>query len=196
MQLSSNLRGIICMLLSGITFVSCDSFLKLLVQEVPPLEALVLRGVGATVWCLLLLAIMGYLRHLPKAFGFWTIVRALCEAFAVTAFIVALAKVPLASITAIYQIAPFIVLGGASFIWGEYVGPFRWVLIAIGLAGALVVAQPGVEGASPFALLGILTAIGSAARDLLQAPKSSLVRRLSLPAMSPQPASSSRLPTT
>lgn len=167
MSLSSNLRGIICMLLSGIMFVCCDSFLKLMVREVPPLQALVLRGVGATVCCFALLAVMGYLRHVPRAFGFWTITRALCEAVAVTAFIIALANVPLASITAIYQIAPFVVLVGASVIWGEYVGPLRWVLIAIGLCGALVVAQPGGNGASPYALLGIITAVGSAARDLL-----------------------------
>jgi drug/metabolite transporter (DMT)-like permease len=59
-------------------------------------------------------------------------------------------------------------------IWGEHVGLWRWLLIALGLVGALVVAQPGSEGASPFALLGFVTAIASAARDLLsrKAPQS------------------------
>jgi drug/metabolite transporter (DMT)-like permease len=164
---TSNLRGILCMVLAAVTFVSCDSFLKLMLQHVPPLQSLVLRGLSATLWCGLLLVVMGQIRHVPRALGLWTILRALCEAVAVTAFIMALAKVPLADISAIYQIAPLMVLAGASLFWGEHVGPMRWALIALGMAGALVVAQPGSEGSSPFALLGFITAIGSAARDLL-----------------------------
>ena len=58
----------------------------------------------------------------------------LTEVVAVTAFIIALAKVPLGDITAIYQVAPLVVLVGASFMWGEHVGVLRWILIALGLA--------------------------------------------------------------
>ncbi len=165
--MTPNLRGIASMVLAGVTFVSCDSFLKLLLDDVPPLQALVLRGACAAICCFVLLVALGQLKYLPRAFGFWTIMRAMCEVVAVTAFIVALAKVPLADISAIYQIAPLLVLGGASVIWGEHVGALRWILIGLGLAGALVVAQPGSSGASPYALLGFVTAIGSAARDLL-----------------------------
>ncbi len=167
MQLTPNLRGIIYMVLAGITFVSCDSFLKMMLLDVPPLQSLVLRGIAATAWCFGLLAVMGQLKDLPKALNFWTFMRSFAEVIAVTAFIVALANVPLADVTAIYQTAPLIVLAGASFIWGEKVGPLRWLLIGLGLAGALVVAQPGRDGASPLALLGFITAFASAARDLM-----------------------------
>jgi drug/metabolite transporter (DMT)-like permease len=164
---SSNLRGIIYMALSGITFVSCDSFLKLMLREVPPFQSLVLRGIFATVCCFGLVVALGQWKHLSKAFNIWTLLRSLAEVVAVSCFILALANVPLADITAIYQVAPLIVLAGASVVWGEKVGPLRWLLILLGLAGALVVAQPGREGASPLALLGFITAFASAARDLL-----------------------------
>jgi drug/metabolite transporter (DMT)-like permease len=167
MQSTSTLRGIIYMVLAGITFVSCDSFLKLMLLEVEPMQSLVMRGVSAAVWCLGLLAVMGQLKDLPKALDTWTMLRSLAEVVAVTCFILALAHVPLGVVTAIYQVAPLIVLAGASVIWGEKVGPRRWWLIALGLAGALVVAQPGREGASPFALLAFGTALASATRDLL-----------------------------
>ncbi len=167
MTISLNLRGIIYMVLAGITFVSCDSFLKMMLLDVPPLQSLVLRGVTATVWCFGLLAVMGQLKHLPKAFGFWTIMRSLAEVVAVTCFILALANVPLATVTAIYQVAPLLVLAGASLIWGENVGLVRWLLIGVGLLGAILVAQPGGDAASPYALLGFVTAFASAARDLL-----------------------------
>jgi drug/metabolite transporter (DMT)-like permease len=167
MQNTSNVRGIIYMVLAGFTFVSCDGFLKMMLSDAPPMQTLVMRGLAATVWCFGLLAVMGQLKDLPKALGFWTMMRSLAEVIAVTCFIVALAKVPLASITAIYQIAPLLVLAGASLIYGETVGVARWVLIALGLLGALLVAQPGSDGASPYALLGFGTAIASAVRDLL-----------------------------
>lgn len=167
MHSPQNLRGIVYMVLAGVTFVSCDSFLKLMLLEVPPLQSLVMRGLAATVWCLGLLASTGQLKDLPKALDYWTIMRSLAEVVAVTCFILALANVPLATVTAIYQVAPLLVLAGASFIWGEKVGVVRWLLIGIGLLGALLVAQPGSAAASPYALLGFVTAFASAARDLL-----------------------------
>jgi drug/metabolite transporter (DMT)-like permease len=170
---SPNLRGIIYMVLAGLTFVACDSFLKMMLLEVPPLQSLVLRGIFATVWCLALIAAMGQLKHVHRALDRWTMLRSLTEIVAVTCFIVALSRVPLASVTAVYQVAPLIVLAGASVVWAEKIGWKRWTLIGLGLLGALVVAQPGQEGASPYALLGFITAIASAARDLLtrKAPK-------------------------
>jgi drug/metabolite transporter (DMT)-like permease len=167
MQSPQNLRGIIYMVLAGITFVSCDSFLKLMLLDVPPMQVLVLRGIMASLWCFGLLTVLGQLKDLPKALGFWTVMRSLAEVVGVTCFILALAKVPLATITAIYQVAPLLVMAGASLIWGEHVGLVRWLLIGLGLLGALLVAQPGAEAASPYALLGFGTAIASAARDLL-----------------------------
>jgi drug/metabolite transporter (DMT)-like permease len=167
MQITSSLRGILSMLLAAFSFVSCDSFLKLMLEDLPPFQTLVLRGLFATVCCFGLVAAMGELRHLPKAFNVWTLLRSLAEVVAVSGFILALGSVPLADITAIYQVAPLVVLAGASFLWSEKVGVLRWLLILLGLAGALVIAQPGREGASPLALLGFITAFASATRDLL-----------------------------
>ena len=39
-------------------------------------------------------------------------------------------------------------------------------LIALGITGAILIAQPGSASASPYAIFGFLTAIGSALRDL------------------------------
>jgi drug/metabolite transporter (DMT)-like permease len=167
MSLSSNLRGIICMVLSGVTFVSCDSFLKLMLLDgVPPLQTLVLRGISATFWCFLLVFATGNGGKLKLALHPWVTVRSLLEVVAVSCFILALAHVPLADVTAIYQIAPLLVLAAAAFLWGEHVGPLRWLLIGLGMVGALLVAQPGKTGASPFALLAFITAFASAARDV------------------------------
>jgi drug/metabolite transporter (DMT)-like permease len=164
---SSNMRGIIYMVLAGLSFVCCDSFLKLMLVDVPPLQSLVMRGVSATIWCAGLLVASGQLKDLPKLIEPWTFLRAVAEVVAVSCFILALAKVPLGDITAIYQVSPLLVLAGASLVWGERVGPLRWALIALGLVGALLIAQPGGDKASPYALLGFGTAAAAAVRDLL-----------------------------
>jgi drug/metabolite transporter (DMT)-like permease len=164
---NSNLRGIICMVLACFTFVCCDSFLKLLIgAEVPPLQSLVLRGMSAVVWCFFLVAATGHLKKLGTVFQPWLVARSFCELLSVICFVFALANAPLADVTAIYQIAPLIVLAAAAILWGEKVGQLRWLLICVGLAGALLVAQPGGDGASPYALLAFGTAFGSAARDI------------------------------
>ena len=126
---SSNVRGIIYMVLAGLSFVSCDSFLKLMLADVPPLQSLVLRGVSATVWCFALLVVMRQLKDLPKLLEFWTFMRTLAEVVAVSAFILGLAKVPLADITAIYQVAPLFVLAGASLI-PVSLGMTSWLYLA------------------------------------------------------------------
>jgi drug/metabolite transporter (DMT)-like permease len=151
MHSTPNLRGIIYMVLAATTFVSGDAFLKMMLAHVPPMQSLAMRGVAGAVWCFVALVAMGQLRHLPRVLEPWTMLRTLAEVAAVSCFIVALATVPIATITAIYQTAPLLVLVGASLLWGERIGAVRWVLIAVGLAGALLVAQPGQDGASPLA---------------------------------------------
>jgi drug/metabolite transporter (DMT)-like permease len=52
-------------------------------------------------------------------------------------------------------------------IFGEKIGGIRFLLIGLGILGALLVAQPGGSAASPFAIFGFFTAVGVAARDIL-----------------------------
>ena len=163
----SNLRGIGCMILATGSFIGNDICMKLAMADLPPLEVLFLRGVSGTLWSLIAIASMGLLRQLPLALNPWVVLRGLSEFVAVAGFGIALARVPLGDLTAIYQIAPLLVLVGAALIWGEAIGPLRYGLIGLGFAGAMLVAQPGSTATSPYALLGLLTAAGAAGRDLL-----------------------------
>lgn len=166
MHHSSNLRGIVFMVLAGGTFVANDSFMKLVLADTPPMQVLLMRGMAATLWCLPLVFILGYGRDIHRVFNPWVLLRAAFEILAVTSFILALNHMPIGDITAIFQISPLFVVIGVSLIWGEKIGPIRTALIALGLTGALLVAQPGSTSASPYAAFGFLTAIGSALRDL------------------------------
>jgi drug/metabolite transporter (DMT)-like permease len=166
MHHSSNLRGIVFMVLAGGTFVTNDSFMKLVLADTPPMQVLFMRGLAACLWCLPLVFILGYGRDIHRVINPWVLLRAAFEILAVTSFILALNHMPIGDITAIFQISPLFVVIGVSLIWGEKIGPVRMVLIALGLTGALLVAQPGSASASPYAAFGFLTAVGSALRDL------------------------------
>ena len=89
------------------------------------------------------------------------------EVAAILCFISALGHMPIADVTAIAQIAPLVVLLGMWLFFGERVGGLRLGLAGLGITGALLVAQPGGETASPFAILGFFTAVGAAGRDIL-----------------------------
>jgi len=154
------------MLVATGTFVANDSCMKLAMADAPPLQVLVMRGISAALWCLPILLYLGYGRDLPKVLNRWVAMRSLSEVVAIWAFIFALNNMPIADVTAIVQITPLLVLIGTALIWGDCIGNVRWMLIVVGIVGALLVAQPGSSLASPFAALGFVTAIGAAVRDL------------------------------
>ena len=166
MSVSPNLRGIGAVLLATGAFVANDSCMKLALADAPPFQVLIMRGVAACLWCLPILMISGFGRDLPKAFNRWVLLRTFCEVFAILCFILALAKMPIADVTAIGQTSPLMVLLGTWLIWGDRIGTFRLFLIGLGITGAILVAQPGGAAASPFAILGFMCAVGAAGRDL------------------------------
>ena len=164
--LPANVRGIIYMVLSAGTFVVNDTFLKLATAGLPAFQTLFLRGVSAAIWCLPLVILTGNLGKLHKAVDGWVLIRNVSELFAVLCFIVALKNVPLADITAINMTAPLLLLIGCAIFFHEHLGIWRGALVALGFLGALLVAQPTGQDASPYLLLGFVCATLSAARDL------------------------------
>ncbi len=155
------------MVLAAATFIANDSFMKLVLAHTPPMQVLLMRGLSAALWCAPLLLILGHRRDVRHALNAWVLLRGVCELVAVMCFILALKHMPIGDVTAIAQTAPLLLLIGVALVWGEHIGAARIALIGLGLAGALLVAQPGSAGASPFAAFAFLTALGTALRDLV-----------------------------
>ncbi|MGE0210428.1 MAG: DMT family transporter [Parvibaculaceae bacterium] len=167
MSSQSNLRGIACMVLSTGVFVTVDTSMKIVMADAGPLQVLFMRGVSASLWCLLTLLLLGHAIHLGQSLDRWVLLRAFFETLGVLAFMLALARMPIADITAIFQTTPLLLLMGVALVWRERIGGWRLALIFAGLAGALLVAQPGSSAASPYAVLGFLTALACAVRDMV-----------------------------
>src|SRR5690606_29536049 len=92
--------------------------------------------------------------------------RNLFELLAILSYVVALANMPIGDAAALGQITPLLVLLGASVLFREKIGGVRTALIILGFTGALMVAQPTMEGISIYASLALANAVFSAARDI------------------------------
>ena len=167
MPIPHRLRGIVSMVLAMGVFIAADTCMKVALPRMPLFELALMRGYASVGVCLILLILMGPAHNLMMMFNPWLIARGLCEVIANFGFTFAIYHMPLADVTAIAQICPLLILLGARLIWGERLGRSRLFLIALGITGALMVAQPGATAASPYAALGFLVAVAAAVRDLI-----------------------------
>ena len=165
--LSGNTVGIVMMTVSTACFAINDALLKLAMAEIPPFEALLIRAVAVVLLGVPLLAMMGQLRFLPRAFEWRVQLRNLFEVIAALGFVIGLARAPIADLTALGQTSPLLLLAGATLFLGERLTRLQIGLVLLAFVGALLVAQPGGGGFSPFTLFGLWSAGAVAIRDLI-----------------------------
>src|SRR4051812_4983748 len=113
MRRASDLSGIAAMLAATASFVVCDSFMKLVTQDLPPFEVLFLRGIAASFSCAILLLVLGDWSAVSGALDRRALLRAAGETLSVLCYVVALARLPIADVIAIVQTAPLVVIVGA-----------------------------------------------------------------------------------
>ncbi|TIS58226.1 MAG: DMT family transporter [Mesorhizobium sp.] len=160
------IRGPLFMIVSTGSYVVNDTMMKLATVGLPPYEVLFLRGVAATLWGVPLLFVLGYGKQIPLILDWKVLRRNLLELAAILCYVVALANMQIADSTALGQITPLLMLVGASILFRERIGGLRMALIGLGFVGAVMVAQPTMQGISIYAVLALGNAALSAARDI------------------------------
>ena len=88
------------------------------------------------------------------------------KSLATVTFLIALAQLPIANVSAVLQALPLAVTMGAALIYGETVGWRRWLAIAAGFAGVAIIVRPGLEGFSTYSLVALVCVGFCAVRDL------------------------------
>ena len=78
----------------------------------------------------------------------------------------ALTHLPLANTSAIFQALPLAITLGAALVFREPVGWRRWLAIAAGFIGMLIIVRPGIAGFNQFSLLALVSVAFCALRDL------------------------------
>lgn len=155
------------MVASMTAFTVNDTFVKLLGQDVPFFQFLVLRSIGAVVLMVLLARHLGSVQWPRLARDRWLIaIRSVAEVVAAYLFLTALIHMPIANVTAILQALPLTVTLGAALFLGEEVGWRRFAAIGIGLVGVFLIVRPGSDGFSIYSVYVLLAVVAVTIRDL------------------------------
>ena len=159
------LRAILLMCAGVSLFPFMNAAVKLLGARYPAAEIVWARFTGHLV---VMLAV--FLPHYGRRL--WNsrrpgvqIARSLLMLFSNGLFVIAIARVPLATASAIGFTSPLIVTALSVPLLREHVGIRRWSAVAVGFAGALLVIRPG-SGLNEWPVLLLL--LGSAAYALYQ----------------------------
>lgn len=175
-----NARGAAFMVLAMAGFAVEDTLLKIAAGSLPPGQVLISFGmVGMVVFAGLALR-AGERPLTPAMLRPAMILRSLSEVAGRLFFMLAIALTPLSTASAILQATPLVVMVGAALLFGERIGPRRWLAVAVGFLGVLLILRPGAEGFGPLSLLAVVAMLGFAGRDLATraAPVSMSFRQL------------------
>lgn len=163
---AANRRGILAMAGGMACFVTNDSLVKYVSESLPAAQLIFLRGVFATLLLLAIAGAMGALPLLPRLADRKVVMRAAFDAFATVTYLVSLFHLPIANATAINMATPLFITLFAVVAFKERVGAGRWLAIATGFTGVLLVVQPTGAAFNAYALLCLGGTLLHASRDL------------------------------
>ena len=162
-----NYRGILAMIGACACFSANDAATKLAAEYLPVSQIVFTRAVFALGLALLIVLWRREAAALPGIRNPYLMLRAFIEAVTGVLIIFALSRMPIANLTAILLVQPFIMTVIGATILKEKVGWRRWTAVAAGFAGMLLVMQPGTDGFNEVSLLVLLGACLALTRDLL-----------------------------
>jgi drug/metabolite transporter (DMT)-like permease len=164
--MKNNLTGIAAVIGAGAAMMTADALARVAVAETGLGQTIAGRGLVA---CLILSAAGLAQRQLawhPGMLSLPVVVRVLAEVGAGICFVGALVTMPIANATAILQFIPLVTTLAASLLFAEAVGWRRWVAGLIGLAGVLLILQPGTSGFTWWSMLAVGAMLCMSTRDL------------------------------
>lgn len=162
----ANLIGSLWMIAAMATFAIEDSLLKAAAKTLPIGQILILFGLGGALLFAAIARLNKERLFVPDVLSRPMLIRVLFEITGRLFYVLAIALIPLSAATVILQATPLVVVASAAIVFGEKVGWRRWTAIFIGLAGVVVIIQPGTDSFSLLSILAIIGMLGFAGRDL------------------------------
>ena len=147
------------MLIAVFMFSLMDTAMKLLAEDVPAMQVAALRSLSSLPLVCAWVAWRGGFRTMLQVRWPLQVLRAVVGIAMLALFAYGLKKLSLAEAYSIFFIAPALITALSVFVLKESVNLARWIAIAVGMAGVLVVLRP--EGGG-FLTLGGLAILGSA----------------------------------
>ncbi|MGI3210261.1 DMT family transporter [Roseovarius tibetensis] len=150
--------GVFWMVVTGILFVAVTALVKVLGTRVPAPQAAFLRYAMGLVFVLPILGTMWSLR--PDR-GTWGLIaaRGAFHTAGVALWFYAMARIPIADVTAMNYLSPIYVTLGAALFLGERLAARRVLAVVVALCGAVVILRPGFREVGPGHLAMLFTAV-------------------------------------
>ena len=136
--------GIFWMVFTGLMFVAVTAVVKHIGSDVPAAQAAFLRYVLGMVFLLPMIKpiLSAHLTRRQKKL-FW--VRGATHTLAVILWFFAMARIPIAEVTAMNYLSPVYVSVGAALFLGEKLPPRRLAAVIMALIGAMIILRPGMK---------------------------------------------------
>jgi drug/metabolite transporter (DMT)-like permease len=179
MSLSNNHRGAAFMTASMAGFAVEDVFVKAAAKSMPLGQVLLSIGLIGLLTFAAMARAKGEAVFPPAFLSRAMLIRSAFEVTGRLFYGLAITLTALSTTSAILQATPLVVVAGAAFVFGEKVGWQRWLAVAVGFLGVMVILRPGTDF-SALSLLAVVGLLGFAGRDLATraAPKSLSNRQL------------------
>ena len=155
---SENGIGIFWMAITGILFCAMTACVKLLGTTLSASQSGFIRYVFGLImlapFCLKL-----DIKNLQKNVFLVLAIRGSIHAIAVIAWFYAIARIPMADVTALYYLVPIFVMLGASFFFNEQFSVTRACCIIVAFFGTIIILRPGLREVSSGHLSMLLATI-------------------------------------
>ena len=159
LRLKGNLRSIQAMLLAVVAFSIMDTMMKLLAAEFPPMQVASLRCLASLPLVCIYVAWRGAFKSILRIRWPLHLLRGVVGIAMLALFAYGVNTLSLAEAYTIYFVGPILITALSAPVLGERVTGGRWIAIAIGMLGVLVVLRPNGLG---FLSLGGLAVLASA----------------------------------
>jgi drug/metabolite transporter (DMT)-like permease len=158
---NSVIAGVLWMLATGLCFVAVTGVVRYLGTDLPAAQSAFIRYVFGLIFVgpMLFGAIrQGFAPGLMRLFA----LRGVLHTLAVFLWFYAMARIPVAEVTAIGYLNPIVVTIGAALAFGERLAARRIAAIGVAIIGALIVLRPGLREIEPghWAQLGAAVSFG------------------------------------
>lgn len=150
--------GIFWMAVTGLLFIGVTALVKALGTRIPAAEAAFLRYVMGLVFLLPFLGSIRKIRMTGQTLALFTL-RGAAHTLGVVLWFYAMARIPIADVTAMNYVSPVYVTLGAALFLGERLALRRVLAVIAALIGALIILRPGFREVGPGHLAMIFTAL-------------------------------------
>jgi drug/metabolite transporter (DMT)-like permease len=161
------MKGIACMIVAGLALTLNDGALKWLAGDYPVGQIMFYRGLFVFLPVIFLTWRAGGLPSLRMVSPLAHLLRAGLVVAGTFLFITGLRFLPLADAIAITFAGPLFLTALAGPLLGEIIGWRRWLAVAVGFVGVLIILQPTGNVVQWAALLPLAASLTGALRDIL-----------------------------